>query len=534
MTKLTDLDPTSIGPYLIVDRIGSGASGVVYKATDSSGRVVALKVIRQEIADLPQVRQRLAREADALQKVSGSRTVRVIEVNTTSERPYLAMEFVPGESLEEYIVEKGPMKGSNLWGLLEALIDALESLQQAGVVHRDLKPSNVLIGPDGIKLVDFGISSIGESSGLTETGVVLGTASWLSPEQISGGLVGSASDVFNLGLIVAYAATGQHPFGEGRSDALMYRVVHSEPDLSGLSSSISQIVAGCLMRNPDERLTLQALSSALLGMSSGDQDSESFADHISNAIPATRVVTPSFSFVGGANDVDSSSDSNLDSKKSKWFLKKKWMIAGAAVLSLAIVGAVVVSVASKNRGDDERAAYETQFENVLDAVETLKTSNTKYMDDTNELESIFFGFDWKKNGYSSFTDYVEQAGSRFWVEEYAKVYTTFYNSANPELSKLRALAMPDINKKTDLISIKNAFTDHYDTWLDFAGLYSDALNRYTAFFDKSWNNTVLEFHGRLNSQISQTFRKACNLLGDLQPVGGEIDHSSRITKICQD
>jgi serine/threonine protein kinase len=534
MTKLTDSDPSKIGPYDVVDRLGSGASGVVYKATDAAGRVVALKVLRPEIADQPQVRQRLAREAAALQKVEGSRTVRVIEVDAEGDRPYLAMEFVPGESLEEFITQNGPMKGANLWGLVEALIEALQSLEVAGVVHRDLKPSNVLIGPDGIKIVDFGISSLGESSGLTETGVVLGTASWLSPEQIDGGVISSSSDVFNLGLIISYAATGRHPFGEGRSDALMYRVAHSEPDLAGLSSSITQVVAACLQKNPAERPSLVALSNVISGMPSGDRDSESSSNHLADAIPQTRIVPPSLGAVDNSTSVTLPSALNTDAKESKVSPQKKWIFAGAAAVLLAVVGAAVflnISNANKERAD--REAFENQFTEILDVVDSLEASNETYLTQMNEVERIFFGYDWRKNGYGSFTQYVESAGSTWWVERYDEIYKTFYSELNPELTRLRSTAFPESKNKAGLISIKNAFTEHYDTWLDYAQQYESAIDDYTYRFVESWTDVSNKNHERLSAGITQTFKTACNLLGDLQPVGGEINFASRIAKICE-
>lgn len=535
MTKLTGSDPSQIGPYDVVERLGAGASGVVYKATDSTGRVVAVKVLRPEIADQPQVRQRLAREADALQKVEGSRTVRVIEVDPEGERPYLAMEFVPGESLEEFITQNGPMKGANLWGLVEALIEALQSLEKAGVVHRDLKPSNVLIGPDGIKIVDFGISSLGESSGLTETGVVLGTASWLSPEQISGRAVGSASDVFNLGLNIAYAATGRHPFGEGRSDALMYRVAHSEPDLNGLSNAIAQIVVACLRKNPTERPGLEALSTAISGLPSGERESDSAGEHLAESIPKTRIVSPILELPinnsAATSYIQTKPNENGPEKSKKKLLLS---IGGITFVIALLTTGLIIGNSYRENVKAERLAYEEQFKKILNAVDRLETSNETYLDSMNGIEKVFFEFDWEKNGYRSFTDFVRIAGPKFWIAEYGKVYLKFYESLNPELTNFRATAFPNIERKSDLISIKNAFTDHYDVWLDYADKYSAALDAYTTDLNKSWEKTSLIYHEALNRQISETFKTACNLLGDFQPVGEDVDFSRRIAKICED
>lgn len=528
MTKLTDSDPHKIGPFDVLERLGSGASGVVYKAADATGRIVALKVLRPEIADQPQVRQRLAREADALQKVEGSRTVRVIEVDAEGERPYLAMEFVPGESLEEFITQNGPMKGANLWGLVEALIEALQSLEKAGVVHRDLKPSNVLIGPDGIKIVDFGISSLGESSGLTETGVVLGTASWLSPEQISGGAIGSASDVFNLGLIITYAATGHHPFGEGRSDALMYRVAHSEPDLTGLSSSISQIVAACLQKNPAERPGLAALSNVISGMPSGDRDSDSSSDHLAAVIPQTRIVTPTLGSPAGSSTITSASSPNSVTEEPQKSSKKKLILAGATAALLVIVGSVVAIAAS--RGNDD-AAYAAEFEKALSTMETLETLNEKYSTDSANLEKGFFDFNYAAKGLS-YTEYVRVVVPGWWKTEYSKIHSTFYEVVNPKINELRTAVVPEIDRRNNLLEIRTALADHYDTWLEYAQLFDDALTDF-ATNDKSWSETENAFHKTLSTKISDTFGRACNLLGTYQPTKGDLLFTDRIQKECE-
>jgi serine/threonine protein kinase len=166
------------------------------------------------------------------------------------------MELVEGQTLSDYVNSFGPVRGAMMWALAEGLAEALSDIHDAGIVHRDLKPSNVLLGPDGVRVVDFGISVLADATSLTGTGSFVGTAAWLSPEQVQGDEVTEASDVFSLGMLLAYASSGYHPFGYGRGDAIMYRIVHNSPKLDDVSPSLREIVEGCLEKEVESRLTL--------------------------------------------------------------------------------------------------------------------------------------------------------------------------------------------------------------------------------------------------------------------------------------
>ena len=191
MELLQKSDPRSIGSYQILARLGSGASGIVFAARDSNGNDVALKVLRPELADVPGVREKLRKEAIAIKRVSGNRTVKILDVETSGAYPYLAMEFIDGLPLDEYVKANGNFAGALLSGLYESLVEALRDIHEAGIVHRDLKPSNILIGRDGLKVLDFGISAIADEPSLTTSGFMSGTAAWLSPEQVNGSTVGT-------------------------------------------------------------------------------------------------------------------------------------------------------------------------------------------------------------------------------------------------------------------------------------------------------------------------------------------------------
>ena len=253
MIDLQPGDPESIGPYRLHARIGAGGMGVVYLASDPTGREVALKLIREEFAADPGFRSRFAREVQAGQRVGGRYTAHYLDADLESSRPYLVSEYVPGGNLVDYVALHGPLEGDHLIGLAAGLSEGLVAMGAAGVVHRDLKPSNVLMGEHGPKLVDFGISTAADGTSLTQTGSIVGSPSWMAPEQAQGRTITAAVDVFSWGATVAFAATGRQPFGEGRPEAVMYRVVHEEPDLAGIDSRLAPLVRAALAKEPERR-----------------------------------------------------------------------------------------------------------------------------------------------------------------------------------------------------------------------------------------------------------------------------------------
>ena len=257
MDALLDSDPLTVSGYTLHSRLGEGAYGVVYAASHARFGRVALKVLRPTLANIPQVRARLRAEAQALQRVQGNCTAAVLEVNADAPVPYLALELVEGLNLLQYVGTHGPFKGPILEALKDGLVEALASVHAANLVHRDLKPTNIMYGPAGVKVLDFGISVLLEVAANTGTNITLGTETWMSPEQAQGDPVGPASDVFNLGMVLAYAATGVHPFGAGKPAALVYRVVHERPNLAGVPSSVMAFVAQCLQKDALQRPDLR-------------------------------------------------------------------------------------------------------------------------------------------------------------------------------------------------------------------------------------------------------------------------------------
>ncbi len=258
LAPLSPGDPERIGRYRLTARLGSGGMGVVYLGAAEDGRQVAVKVLRPEMAEDPEFRARFSREVTTLTRVTGMCTVRVIEADTQAARPFLATEYIDGPSLSDYISEHGALGPQMLYGLATGLAEALAAIHGSGVIHRDLKPSNVLLTAGGPKVIDFGIAQAGDATGLTRTGMTVGSIGFMSPEQIMGEAV-PASDIFSWAVTIAYAATGTAPFGTGVSSAIFYRIMNTEPDIAAVPGSLRPWVAAALAKEPQQRPTAEQL-----------------------------------------------------------------------------------------------------------------------------------------------------------------------------------------------------------------------------------------------------------------------------------
>ncbi|WP_433271844.1 protein kinase domain-containing protein [Actinosynnema sp. CS-041913] len=255
MQPLPPNAPPRIGDYTLLAALGRGAMGSVYLARSRGGRPVAVKVARPELADNPEFRERFRREVEMARSVGGFWTATVVGADPDAERPWMATEYVPGPTLHQAILDYGPLPERAVRRLAGGLAEALVAIHGAGLVHRDLKPSNVLLANDGPRVIDFGIARALEHSALTEAGIVFGTPGYLSPEQVVGSKISPQSDIFALGSVLVYAATGAGPFGEGATSALVYRVVHQEPDLSRVPPGLVPLIVPCLVREPAHRPT---------------------------------------------------------------------------------------------------------------------------------------------------------------------------------------------------------------------------------------------------------------------------------------
>jgi phosphate ABC transporter phosphate-binding protein len=263
VAALTASDPEWVGRYRLVGRLGAGGMGRVYLARSPGGRSVAVKVIRPELAEDSGFRARFAREVVAARRVNSFFTAGVVDADPEGAEPWLATAYVPGMSLAEAVAEHGPWPPASLAALAAGLGEALEAIHAAEVVHRDLKPPNVLIAADGPRVIDFGISVAAESTALTQTGMAVGTPGYMAPEQLSGDPVGPAADVFALGGVLVFAATGEGPFGAGTPHAVNFRAVYEAPRMDGLPASLREMVGRCLAKAPGDRPSVAELLEAL-------------------------------------------------------------------------------------------------------------------------------------------------------------------------------------------------------------------------------------------------------------------------------
>ena len=259
MHELQPGDPQLIGPYRLRGRLGAGGMGQVFLGLSAGGRPVAVKVVRAHLATDPEFRERFRREIAVARKVSGVYTSPVIDADVDGPMPWLATAYVEGPSLANAVLEHGPLPAESVLALARGLAEGLKAIHAAGVVHRDLKPANVLLASDGPRVIDFGISRAAEASALTRTGLVVGSPGFMSPEQAEGREVGPPSDIFSLGAVLAFAATGQGPFGTGSTPALVYRVVYSPPNLDHVPAEVRPLIERCLAKDPAARPTATRL-----------------------------------------------------------------------------------------------------------------------------------------------------------------------------------------------------------------------------------------------------------------------------------
>ncbi|GLY68882.1 serine/threonine-protein kinase [Amycolatopsis taiwanensis] len=248
-------DPRDIGGYRLRARLGEGGMGKVYLSYTPGGRPVAIKVIRAEYADDPSFRRRFEQEVSTAQRVQSLYTAPVIDAGPQAPQPWLATAYVAGPSLQSTVGSYGPLPAETVLILMAGVAEALQSIHAAGVVHRDLKPSNVILALDGPRVIDFGIARAVDSTSLTRTGFRLGTPAFMSPEHVRGEAVSPAADVFALGVLGGFAASGELAFGGGSDPAVPYRIIEQEPNLAGCPEPVRGVVERCLRKDPAQRPT---------------------------------------------------------------------------------------------------------------------------------------------------------------------------------------------------------------------------------------------------------------------------------------
>jgi serine/threonine protein kinase len=296
MAELGPDDPVQVGKYRLLRRLGEGGMGVVYLGTTEAGYQVAVKVIAKEYAADPEFRARFAREVAAAQSVGGLYTAQVVDADTDAVAPWMASAYIPGPTLGDFAAAHGPLSPESVFRLGAALAEGLMAIHSCGLVHRDLKPGNIILADDGPRIIDFGIvRSVNTHVALTKKGTVIGTASYMSPEQAEGDPIGPPSDVFSLGSVLAYAATGHGPFDTADMDTAvsMYRVRFELPDLGDIGGPLRAVLTDCLAKDPGKRPALDDLLTRLARLATEDLARSSGAGEPTDAdnAPHEKTVT---------------------------------------------------------------------------------------------------------------------------------------------------------------------------------------------------------------------------------------------------
>ncbi|WP_433700197.1 WD40 repeat domain-containing serine/threonine protein kinase [Nocardiopsis sp. CA-288880] len=253
MEPLHPTDPSHIGRYRLTARLGAGGMGQVYLARTPSGRTLVVKVIHPELAQEEGFRTRFAREADAARRVGGFHTAQVVDADPHAEAPWIATAHIPGPTLERAVRDHGPITQPALHVLAVGLAEGLDAIHTCDLVHRDLKPANIILADDGPRIIDFGIARPLDADSMTTHGAVFGTLPYMSPEQTNGSRVGPASDMFSLGTVLAYAATGTNPFSGATMAETVHRLISPPPDPGDVDVNVRDLVIACWNHHPDQR-----------------------------------------------------------------------------------------------------------------------------------------------------------------------------------------------------------------------------------------------------------------------------------------
>ncbi|MDA3627045.1 serine/threonine-protein kinase [Saccharopolyspora sp. WRP15-2] len=374
-------DPREVGPYRLRNRLGRGGMGQVYLGVSPGGRLVAVKVVRPELADDANFRRRFAREVTAARAVAGFYTAPVVDADPDADPPWLVTAYISGPTLHEAVQQQGPLPPSAIGALGAGLAEGLGAIHAGGVVHRDLKPGNVILAEDGPRMIDFGIARAMDE---THTVDILGTPPFMSPEQATGAQVGAPGDVFSLGALLVFAATGQSPFGAGQPQAILYRVVHEEPDLSGLSElpdGLTELIAACLAKDPEARPEVPALLDSLAALKG---DTQWLPPGIISMITENRTATIAATKVDPRADQPPAPPPTPPPAKLSWLPALAWTLGACALGVLIVLAAIDSSSGSGGSTPTTTAESDTSTSDYYDTETSSSEDETTTEETTTE------------------------------------------------------------------------------------------------------------------------------------------------------
>lgn len=443
MEALGPGDPRRISGYQLEGRLGAGGMGQVYLGRAADGRTVAVKVIRRELVEDPDFVVRFRREIAARMAVSGQHAVPVVGADPDGDPPWLASVYVPAPSLAEAVASRGPLPEDEVLRLAAGLAEALKAIHGVGLTHRDLKPGNILLADDGPRVIDFGLAVSAEHSALTRTNMMIGTPSYMAPERIKNENVGPASDVYSLGAVLAFAATGRSPHGEGSVATMVYRVLSQQPDLTGISGRLLEVITACLAMDPAHRPD----PDRILRTIAGDAEPETTAatKKIAPPVPTKQETT--------SGHRPPAKTSTLRTKVSRGF----WALVGIGVV-VTIVLFVWHSVRIEYHlfGKDDAARYLGASQSTVTETDRSITAignNYAHRHEWNPIGDSDRGIDYSIREYDS----ADAAGGAITLAE-GQSLTQLPNGSNVVLSSSTAKHQCYLQLQNDDLVIEIDFT----------------------------------------------------------------------------
>ncbi|MDX5568714.1 serine/threonine-protein kinase [Streptomyces sp. ID05-04B] len=441
MDVLKAQDPARIGAHTLLARLGAGGMGQVYLGRSPGGRLVAIKVIRDEIVDHPEALARFRREVETVRAVRSAYTANLIDASLDTAPYWLATEYVPGPTLAGAVRERGPLPVETCRGLLAALAEGLAAVHAQRVTHRDLKPQNVILAAQGPQLIDFGIARSAAQTVLTEAGYAPGTPGYTAPEVLLRNEAGPAADVFALGATLAYAATGRPPFGSGEPAGVSYRAVHEPIDLHGAEAGLAALIGSCVAKEPGDRPGLEELI-AWCGVRSALVEDAFYAGlaELAEAVPSTPAASsrapaaspgpsapPAYPPLG-PHDLPTAPPAygygytptqTVRSAPGIGQRRKPWLIAGATGLAVGLAAVAAFTLLPGTEGDGDKGVDGASGAGATSAAPTTAGSDEStlqppaYVEQTNPSRDLWTADPQSQHGQGTCNLPMEEGNEQF-------------------------------------------------------------------------------------------------------------------------